>query len=283
MTIRRAIYGAVVQTTQLLRIPVPEIFTQASTLNNTFGIQAAALPNAGEQAALRYFVIGIGAHAYTTGQNGIALPSTKDHVATDAGLFKFIPMVMRQVGDDIDPTYRQRYVLRRIELIGGVKHVAYYGRRFDPSATVVKVYKQTISNGRVISSNEFIPTLADREPTPVDTSQQTTNPLEAEVLRVSAPVTLSLDAFDVAEILNASVIMYGTEDYSHASELAMVTGIDRVVSSDNGAGGTISFNEVISAQIHSHIPSQLALKDRRQGLDLTYDVGATEAQYVNGG
>ena len=283
MTIRRTAYGAVVQTAHLLRIQQPAAFLQASSLNTTLGIQAATLPNAGELPAMHYFVLGIGAHAYTTGQNGIALPSTKNHTAREAGLFKMIPMVVRQVGDDIDTSYRQRYALRRIESIGGADHIVYYARRFDPSSAVIKVYEQTISNGRVIASNEFTPTLADREPTPVDTSQQVSNPLEAQVMRVSAPVTLTLDAFDVAEILNASVIVYGTEDYSHASEIAMVTGVDRTVSSDNGLGGTVSFNEVIGAQIHSHVPSQLALKDRRQGVDLTYDVGAVEALYVNGG
>lgn len=256
---------------------------QASSLNTTLGIQANTLPAAGEQLAMRYFMMGIGAHAYTTGQDGIALPSTKNHTAREAGLFKPIPMCVRQVGDDLDETYRRRYALSFVKNIGGVNHIVYMARRFDPTTAIMKAYAQTISNGRVIQSDEFMPVAADREPTAPDTSNQTSNPLEAQVMRISCPVTLTLDSFDVAELLNASMIVYGSEDYTHVSEIGLVTGVDRTVNRDNGSGGTISFNEVIGAQIHAHVPTQLALKDRRPGVDLTFDVGAAEALFVNGG
>lgn len=283
MTIRRTALGGVSATAQLLGAPIPPAFIQASSINTTLGIQASATPLAGETPVMRYFVLGIGAHAFTTGVNGIPLPTTKNHTARDAGLFKMIPLCVRQIGDDLDSVYRQRYALRRIEAIGGVDHVVYYARRFDASGAVIKVYEQTITNGRVTTSNEYTPTLSDREPVPVDLSNQVSNPLEAQVMRVSAPVTVSLDAFDVGEILNASVIVYGTEDYTHISESALLTGIDRIVNADNGSGGTVSFNEVIGAQIHSHIPSQISIKDRRTGLELVYDVGCTSPLFVSGG
>lgn len=283
MTIRRTVYGAAVQTAQLLQVPVPEDFLQAASLNTALGVQPTTMPNTADQHAMRCFVLGIGAHAYTTGNNGIALPTTKQHTSRDAGLFKLIPICVRPADDDLDEAYRQRYCLRRVEDIGGVPHIAYYGRRFDGSAAVMKAYLQTITNGRVTTSNEFIATAADREPTPVDISGQVSNPLEAEVTRVSAPVTITLDSFDVAEILNASVILQGSEDYTHVSELGLVTGVNRTVNSDNGLGGTVSFNELIGAMIHSHVPTQLALKDRRPGLDLMFDVGAKEALFVNAG
>jgi hypothetical protein len=283
MAIRRTPYGAAVQTAQLLKIPVPSSFMRASSLNTRLAIQAAANFLQDEQPAMRYFVMGIGAHAYTVGQDNIALPSTRNHAATDAGLYKMIPMVVRQVGDDLDEVYRARYGLRRIENIGGVNHIVYYARRFDPTAAVMKFYLQTITNGRVTEQTEFTPTSADREPTPPLVDNQVANPLSAQVVRVSCPVTLSLDAFDVAEILNASMILHGNEDYTHVSEIGLVTGVDRVLNSDNGTGGTISFKEIVGAQIHSHVPAQLALKERRPGLDLTYDVGVTEALFVNAG
>lgn len=283
MTIRRTIYGAVVQTAQLLNIPIPAAFIQASSLNTSLGILASATPAVNEPIAMRYFTLGIGAHSYTTGAGGIALPATKNHSARDAGSFKIIPICIRQVGDDIEDAYRQRYALRRIETIGGAPHIVYYARRFDASGAVIKAYQQTISNGRVTDSNEFTPSLADREPTPVEIAPGVSNPLTAVVMRASALCTISLDAFDVAEILNASMVMFGSEDYTYVSEIGLVTGADRQVNSDNGSGGTVSFKEVIGAQIHSHIPAQLALKDRRPGLELTFDVGAVEALFVNGG
>lgn len=78
-TIRRTVYGAAVQTAQPLQIPVPAAFMQASSLNTTLGIQPSARPSAGEQVAMRYFVIGIGAHAYTTGQRHCTAYHQKPH------------------------------------------------------------------------------------------------------------------------------------------------------------------------------------------------------------
>lgn len=283
MTIRRTVYGAVDQTALLLGAPVSPDFLKASALNTTFGIEPDAVPNAGEERRMRSFIMGIGAHSYTTGTGGISLPTTKNHLATDAGLFLPIPQAMRRVGDDFDEALRARYCLRNITTTGGESYITYWGRKFDTTTAVISEYEQTIENGRVVSSDPFTPTEANRKPVPVDTSSQTANILSGKVMRVSAPVTLVMDASDVAEMLNAAVILYGSEDYAYVSEIGLVVSATRTVQSPNGGGSTIAFNEAISAEIFCQIPTMISMQDRRQGLELTYNVGAMEPLYVNGG
>lgn len=283
MAIRRTLYGAVEQTAALLGCPVPVDFHKASQLNTTFGIQPDAVPNVGEVVRMRAFVMGIGSHAYTTGMDNIALPTNKNHTALDAGLFKPIPLCVREIGNDLDETHRQLYGLRRIENIGGTDRIAYYAYLFDSTTAVIQPLVQRIVDGQAVESNPFVPTQANREPTPVDISNGGTNPLQGQVGRVSAIVTLQMDAAAVAEVLNAAVLKYGSEDYAYVSEIGLVTAAQRTIQSPNGGGAQISFRELISAEIYAQIPTQLAMKDRRPGLTLTYNVGAMEPLFVNGG
>lgn len=283
MAIRRTMYGGVEQVAALLGCPVPVDFHKASQLNTTLGIQPDAVPTTGEITRMRAFVMGIGSHAYTTGMDNIALPTNKNHTALDAGLFKTIPLCVRDVGNDLDETYRQRYGLRRIENIGGVDRITYYAYLFDTTTTVIQPMVQRLVDGQVVESNPFVPTQANREPTPVDLSSQSTNQLQGQVARVSAMVTLQMDAAAVAEVLNAAVLKYGSEDYAYVSEIGLVTAAQRQIQSPNGGGSQIAFRELISAEIYAHIPTQLAMKDRRPGMSLTYNVGAMEPLFVNGG
>ena len=282
MTIRRTIYGAVEQTSMLLGCPVPVNFVKESSLNKTLGIEPDTMPSPTERTRLQMFTIGIGSHSYTTGVDGISLPTNKNHLATDANLFKMLAMCIREVGDDLPEATRQRYAMRRVETINGQKYIVYYGYRFDASTAVIEPLIQTIENGRITQSDVFVPTLANREPVPVDTSSIGTNLLTGQVVRASAPVVLALDAAAVAEILNAAVVRYGSEDYAYVSEIALWTCANRIIQSDNGNATNVAFNEAIAAEVYCHIPAQISMKDRRPGTELTYNVGGIEPLYVNG-
>jgi hydrogenase maturation factor HypF (carbamoyltransferase family) len=90
-------------------------------------------------------------------------------------------------------------------------------------------------------------------------------------MSVSTLVTLSLDADEVADYLEAAAIIYGDERYAIISEIGLVSGVDKILTS-----GGINYNEVVDAQITTHITDYHALRYSNNGLTLVLDVGAVE-------
>lgn len=279
MTTRRTIYGAVDHVAALLGCPVPDVYQSVTTLNTELGFEPDAKTATGEKRLLRGFVMGIGAHSYTTGVDDIPLPTTKSHTARDAGLFRLIPLALREVGNDLSDSMRRRYAGRKIINIRGTDYIAYYIHRMDATSATIVTDERTIKDGRVTEQVAFTPTASDRSPTPVDNDPQVVNLLSGKVLSAYAPVVISMDSASVAELLNAAVVMYGSEDYAYVSEIGLVIGSDREVNSPNGAG-TLLFNEIIAGNIFTHIPTMLNMRERSSGMSLTYNIGAPEALYV---
>lgn len=279
MTTRRTIYGAVDHVASLLGCPVPDIYQSVTTLNTELGFEPDAKTAPGEKRLLRGFVMGIGAHSYTTGVDDIPLPTTKSHTARDAGLFRLIPLALREVGNDLSDSMRRRYAGRKIINIRGTDYIAYYIHRMDATSATIVTDERTIKDGRVTDQVAFTPTASDRHPTPIDNDPQVVNLLSGKVLSAYAPVVISMDSAAVAELLNAAVVMYGSEDYAYVSEIGLVIGSDREVNSPNGAG-TLLFNEIIAGNIFAHIPTMLNMRERSSGMSLTYNIGAPEALYV---
>ncbi len=92
-TYRRTVYGAALQTAQLLGLnyAVPA----NTTLNEKLSIQNTAVLGANEVPHLRYISIGIGGHRGATGTDGISLIESIQHSATDAASYRMFPFVMR--------------------------------------------------------------------------------------------------------------------------------------------------------------------------------------------
>lgn len=273
---RRTVFGGIAQVAHLLQIPMPIL--PSSTLNEKLGIQPVATLGVNELPVMRYMTIGIGAHAGVAGVDGLPLIQSIQHSSGDAAPYRMLPFVMRETDNDISPSERERYALRRVEVIGGVDYFVYYARRIDVSNCTIRAQKRTVVNS-VTTSVDYVPNASNLSPTPpaLDGGVITTT---GEFLSAVCKLEIVFDSFDVSEILNAAVILYGKEDYAFISELGMITGVDRSVSVADGAGGTITFNEVVCAQVFTHVNAMQPLKSQRDGITLSYDVGATEPVFA---
>lgn len=269
---RRTLYGGIAQVAHLMQIPMPVLVS--STLNEKLGIQATATLGVNELPAMRYMTIGIGAHDSVTGVDGLPLIQSTQHSSGDAAPYRMLPFVMREVGNDITPAERERYALRRIETIATVDYIVYYARRIDVAGLTIRAQKRTVV-GSVTTTVDFVPNASNLSPVPpvLGNGVVTT---AGEFLAAVCKLEIVFDSFDVTEILNAAVVLYGKEDYAFISEIGMVTGVNRTVSASDGAGGSFSFNEVVCAQIFTHVNAMQPLKSQRDGLTLNYDVGAAE-------
>jgi hypothetical protein len=277
--VTRTVYGAAMQTA--MYIGKSYQVQENSTLNEKFGIQANTLPSAEERHAVRYFCIGNGGHRAIVGAEGLSYTTPNHHEATDAACFNHLPFVLREVTDDLTQEQRAKYGLRREEQHNGRQYFAYYGKRLTLDAVEVNMQK-TIVDGNNQTSEPFVPTSSNLNPEPLAGTDQETNVIEAsgEYVSGSAVVTIDFTAADAEELRNVALIVYGDEKYAVISEMALVGGVDRVVTGPGPGNNTINYNEVISAQVTTFIASYYQLDMQNNGFTFTADVGVTEPLYA---
>lgn len=274
----RTVYGANLQTAQLLGVPFQVV--PNSTLNDKFNISNAIVLNSTDMPRMQYVSIGNGGHRMkVTGTNTLQVPEPIQHRTTDAALYSHLPFVLRPIGNDLTASERERYALRRLETIAGEDYFAYYLRRMDLTGVAAQMeYKTVVAD--VTTATPFIPTAGNLSPTPPVVVTGGSVSTSGDYVTASAIVYFNLDAFDIAEILNACNIIYGSEDYAIISEIGLCSGVDKIVTALDSLGTGFNFNEVIAAQIVSHISSFHALRFTSSGVNTLFDVGATEPLWL---
>ncbi len=274
----RTVYGANLQTCQLMGVP----FTVAtsSTLNEKFSTSANIALNPTDMPRMRYVSIGNGGHRMkTTGTGTLQVPEPVQHRTTDAALYSHIPFVLRPVANDLNATERLRYALRRSETHNGSNYFAYYLRRMDLTNVLGQMEYKTVTPGGV-TTTPFQPDSDNLSPTPPVINTGGAIITSGDYVTASARVTFILDSFDVTEILNACNIIYDSEDYAIISEIALCSGVDKVVTAFDASGATFNFTEVIATQIVNFISSFHALSFTSNGINTLFDVGATEPLFL---
>lgn len=269
----RTIYGSYVQNTLLMKTD----FTLAAntTFNEYFDVQSGVAPDSGVYPSARYIAIGRGGHTMKTGADGEILVDYLKHLASDAMLYKPLPFVLRTTDNDLTATERANYAIRKTMTVKGVTYYAYYLRRFDVTALKTNMQYNTVVNGST-TVTRFVPTTDNLHPTSSSLSATGVTSTSGDYLNTSTVLDLVLDESAVSEILNAAKIIYGNEAYAFISELAIVTGVDKVVQGSLSNGATFNYTEAIAAQVHTFISVSADLQGLSEGFEVSIDVGSTE-------
>lgn len=270
----RAYPGLTMQIAHYFGIPLTVL--DHSTLNEKLGILSGTTLGNNELPRVAYFAIGNGGHGTKTGVNSFPLLDNKIHKTTDTGLFNQLPFVLRPIAGDLEEPERALYGLRRIEQHNGNDYVAYYLKRIDRTGLQIKVQNRVVDVNQNTALSDFIPSSDDLSPTPVNLDNTGVNSVTGKYVSASVNLTIGFNAFDAEEFLNVITVIYGNVSYGIISEGALVSGVDRIVSSNDGAGGTISFNEVVCAQIANQIPLLQPVYSQRNGFDIIAEVGGIE-------
>lgn len=196
-TSNRTVYGAYLQTCQLLGLPFD--LKPNTTLNEKLGIQESATLIQSEMPHVRYFCIGNGGHDVKSA-GGKSIPVALQHRPSDPVPFSLIPFVLRQVDDDLNATQRQRYALRRTKSYNGVNYFEYSARRIDITGVTAKMYYHEVDAGTT-TVTEFTPDASNLSPVPPDLSNTGINTATGDYLTASARLMLMMDDFDIAEII----------------------------------------------------------------------------------
>jgi len=273
-TITRTVYGAYLQTCMLLNLP----FSMASnsTLNEKFGVESGTAPTSDVLPKVGYFAIGNGGHSFSVGINNITKNEVVQHRARDAALFNHLPFVLREPADDLTAAERAKYGLRREETYNGVRYIAYYLKRMELSDVVAEMQYKVVEDDETETTTPFTPTSADLSPTPQVLSSTGVNTTTGDYLTATAKVLIDFTSDDVVELQNVANVIYGDPDYAMVSEIALVSGVDKVVSVTNTGIGTFNFKEVIAAQVCSFVAALYSASMNNEGFEIVLDVGATE-------
>lgn len=267
------IYGAALQAAHLRNLPLE--FLANTTLNEKFNILPNERPNPGQLPLLNYFAIGKGGHRFSSGADGEPMSQLYWHRSSHASLYKPIPFVVRPVDSDLDPDSRTRYALRRKEVHDGKNYYVYYLRRMTTSTEAPRLTLTTYEGG-VGTSEPFIPSANDLSPSPPLLSPDGTVPVSGQYLTASSSVSLLLTKEDVAEIIDGIEIIEGSSGFAVISEVALISGWDKVVPIEAG-GSETNMNEAIGCQcviLETRGPNIL---DRQAtSIDFVYEAGMTE-------
>lgn len=274
--ITRTVYGSYLQSCQLLGLPFA--LASSSTLNEKFGVQPGVLPNSGVLPACRYFAIGNGGHKLNV-TNGLYIPEPIQHLTTDAALYNHLPFVLREPNNDLTTAEQAMYALRVAEVHNGINYVAYYLKRIDMTNVAVSMQYKTVASDGTVTTTPFQPTTANLNPTPPNLSPTGVNVVSGDYVMASAPVPIALSANDVTEILNVANILYGDPNAAIVSEIALVSGVDKIIAVGGSGQPTFNFNEVIAAQVDTFINTFYALNFSQNGVSNIVDCGAVEPLY----
>lgn len=275
--ITRSAYGSYLQICQLLGVPFS--VKPNTTLNEKFGVQAGIVPDVSEMPRARYFAIGNGGHKMTVDGNGKSKPDPIQFRSRFGALFSHLPFVLREPENDLTVVQRANYAMRVEEVHNGVRYIAYYLKRIPMGGVVPVMETRVVDNGTTVTA-PFEPTSADLNPTPPVLNNSGVNIVTGDYLTVTAKLNLTLSTDEITELLNVANILYNDEGWAIISEIGLVAGVDRVVASPSVGTSTINFNEVIAAQLISHIQAFYALQFANSSTGLILDVGATDPLYA---
>lgn len=273
--ITRTIMGSKLQTELLLGLPYTHL--PNTTLNEKFDIQAGVEPAAGTMPKVKYFCIGNGGHRNDTGADGFPFSTAIQHDVGDAALYRHLPFLIRTPDNDLDSVTRGNYGLRKEIVVNGTTYVAYYLKRLDFTDAEVELLHNSVTDGTV-TSTPYVPTSANLNPVPPAIPNTGVITTDGDYLSSSAILKLAMSADDVAELVNVAQTLYDNENYAVVSEIGLVAGVDKIVTVPAGAG-TLNYNEVIEAQIVTHLTAYYAVQYTNDGFDFRLQLGGTESLF----
>lgn len=268
-TVTRTVWGSSLQTAMFygIKLDIPKY----STINERHQVEATAILPDGIFPTIKYFGIGTGGARIVAGADGNPRTEEIQHQADDASLYKPFPFVLRSIDNDLTPLQRTKYAMRVIETFNNQQYVAYYLKRMDLSQAVLNRESRTINNG-VTTSSMFTPTAANLVPTPPAISNEGANIITSDYIAVYSEVPMVFTKEECDELLNASLIIYGSEDYAIISEISICSGLDKVIQLPDSS----NFNEAVCAQVVAFVATFHAIKFTNDGINGKYDVGVVE-------
>ena len=268
--------GALLQTAQ--KFGKPFDILPNSTLNQKFGVFDSLLPDPTDDISVRYVAIGNGGHKSVTGANGISKFVSIPHQPRHTALYNHLPFIMRPVDADLIAAERVNYRLRKEIDVNGARYAAYYLRKLDLTATAPSLEYRTVV-GETVTTNPWEPSLEDLNPVPPALNPNQVMTTGDDYIAASALVPLVFTEAETLELINAATILYDDPGFAVVSEIALCSGVDRMVSG-NFNGTAMNYTEAIAVQVNDFLATLFVPQFQSRGMSIDLDAGSVEPLLV---
>lgn len=221
---------------------------------------------------LKYFCIGNGGHKVEVVE-GITKIAPIQHKTTDFSPYNIIPFVLRQINNDLTNEERAKYGLRKLVTYNNTKYIAYYLKRLDYTNSSVEMNNVIINADGTKTTSPFVPTSDNLNPTPTIIDSSGTNVVTPSYVSVSNLIQIKFSEVDCTELKNVANIMYGDEEMSIVSEICLVSGVDKTMSSSTPGLSDITIKEVIAAQVDHIVTTFHSASINNLGFDIDINYG----------
>lgn len=274
----RTICGAVLDTARRYGDPVPVM--PNSTLNQKFDVFPNEKLRPGEYPQTQYLAIGMNGVRINMENDGLYTTTYREYQPGWASLFLHVPFLIRPVDNDITPSERLAYRMRRVipDLVNGTRLVGYYLRKIDTTLHPLKVEHRTFI-GNNISSNPWSHPPEALTPVPLNVNPNQRLRTGDDYLAVNKPLEINFSPNDIQELMDVANILYGNPEKANITEFALVSGVDRNVQGVfNGVNG--NYTEACYAQITDFVKSTISAPNALRGQKLFIDAGSNEPMLV---
>lgn len=275
---RRTTWGAIVQTANYVRVPVP--FLTGTTINEKFSVFPNESIEDTDYPELNYFGYGRGSTYMKVISDGSNESSNYLHEPLDAVLFNQMPFIMRTLDNDITSAQRANYALRAIVEHNSISYVAYYLKRLDKSSSIITNSVVVPATATELEESNLVvadPRYLSPTPTKADAGTERT---DGAYVRVSCIVESKMDAWDIDEMLNAKQILTGSSQLE-ITEIGLFSGVPKTVS-NAVTGSTVTYTEALRAQLNVVSPHRLLLNQYvGRELSINHDFGVDDPTSFN--
>ena len=216
-----------------------------TTLNFKYNMQQDELPVGPPKIA--YFGIGLNGMKNLDDQN-LSAP----YIPSPANLDMYEPLPFRVVAVDADltPSERANYRMRIRKTVDGNDYWCYYLKKFTIVDSQVRIIETDITSGNETEIDNFDPN--NLTPIPGNTTAEGAAVSDTRISIVT-DLNLQILGSEVVEAIN--ILFSGNLLKAKLSEIAIYSGEDKVITADDGTGGTISYAESIYTQLMYHMCS----------------------------
>lgn len=265
----KTIWGAIVEASR--RPGSTFTLLDYSTLNEHFQIEHGTAFPADKKPEIKYLVIGRGGHTNVPGNNG--LTDLNEHRIDNACLMEHLPLRAVPASADLPADERDKYRLRKLRTLAGNQWFLYYGMVIKDISTDIDVKIGTKTDGGITYS-DFESKPEQLNPKPVTITEGVRNRSTDKQISVKSPFPIKLTAADIGYIVEAVNLIHGDLRYAQISEMGIVSGFDKVVTSNEG-GSSVSYTEVIAAQVYNYLGVDIKLPYASSGITMNFRIGTT--------
>ena len=263
------------------RLGVTPTYAERSTINEHLDILPSQRPNdPNTYSKMQYLVLG-NKGCKPTMISGISVEMPIAHKPTDTAPWGIIPIVVRDLDDDLPESLRDLFCLRKIKEFQGQRKIAYYGMRVDLSGVKVQDFLTTVANG-IKTTDVFSYSDADLFPTQPELPDYNYDAVDQVLVsdgkytNASATTLITLNEFVLAELINMARVCYNSPLAAVVSEWVFCSGIDFTAKGESFIGSSeLYYKEAICLQANLFVCQYANAADHSDKMELNVTVGQT--------